>query len=134
MKRFFSFCTLFVLMLATFALAHDVRMTASSLVPAAEGKVNVDKDQNGNFKIKVEVHHLAKPANLSPAATNYVVWIQARGKAAENQGLLKVNNDLDGDFETTTRYEAFDVFVTAENNANASFPSATEVLRATVQP
>lgn len=134
MKRIFSFCTLFVLLLTTFALARDVRMTASSVVPAAEGKVNIDKDQNGNFKIKVEVHHLAKPANLTPAETNYVVWIQARGAAAENQGLLKVNNDLNGDFETTTRHEAFDVFVTAESDANASLPTGAEVLRATVQP
>ena len=69
-----------------------------------------------------------------PASTSYVVWIQARGKAAENQGLLKVNNDLNGEFETTTRYEAFDVFVTAESDPNATLPSGSEVLRATVQP
>jgi hypothetical protein len=134
MKRVCCFCTFIILTLTTFALARDVRLTASSVVPAAQGKVDIDKDQNGNFKIKLEIHHLAKPANLSPAATNYVVWIQARDKAPENQGLLKVNNDLDGKFETTTRYEAFDVFVTAENDPNASLPRGAEVLRGTVQP
>jgi len=120
--------------LTTFALARDVRMTASSAVPAAQAKVDIDKDRNGNFKLKLEARHLANPANLSPAAIGYVVWIQARDKAPENQGMLKVNKDLNGKFETTTHYEAFDVFVTAENNANVSSPGGTEVLRGTVQP
>ncbi len=134
MKRLCCFCTFIVLALTTFAVAHDVRLTAGSAVPAAQGKVDIDKDQNGNFKIKLEARHLAKPANLSPAAIGYVVWIQARDKSPENQGMLKVNKDLNGKFETTTHYEAFDVFVTAENNANVSTPGGTEVLRGTVQP
>jgi len=56
-------------------------MTASSAVPAAQAKVDIDKDRNGNFKLKLEARHLANPANLSPAAIGYVVWIQARDKA-----------------------------------------------------
>jgi len=133
MKHIIYFCVA-IFALTTFAMARDIRLTASSSVPAAEGKVSTDKDQNGNLKVKLETRHLAKPANLTPSATAYVVWIQARGKEPENQGALKVGNDLEGKFETTTRYEAFDIFVTAENNPTATSPSGTEVLRGTVQP
>ena len=133
LKRFFFPLTVLVL-LTSFAMARDVRLTASPKVPAAEGKVSLDKDSNGNLKVKLETEHLAKPANLSPSATNYVVWIQARDGQPENQGQLKVDNDLKGKFETTSRYQAFDIFVTAEGNPNATSPSGMEVLRGTVQP
>jgi hypothetical protein len=133
LKRFLVPLTT-LLLFTGLALARDVRLTASPKVPAAAGKVSLDKDSNGNLKIKLETEHLAKPANLSPSATNYVVWIQARDGQPENQGQLKVGDDLKGKFETTTRYQAFDVFVTAEDNPNATTPSGMEVLRGTVQP
>jgi hypothetical protein len=133
MKRL-SFTLAILLFLANSLLARDVRLTASPKVPAADGKVGVDKDSNGNLKLKLEANHLAKPANLSPSATNYVVWIQARDAQPENQGQLKVGDDLQGKFETTTRYQAFDIFVTAEGNPTATTPEGIEVLRGTVQP
>lgn len=133
LKRYLFPATL-LLLLTSFAFARDIRLTASPKVPAAEGKVSLDKDSNGNLKIKVETNHLAKPANLSPSATTYVVWVQSRDGQPENQGQLKVDNDLKGKFETTSRYQAFDIFVTAEDSPSATTPSGTEVLRGTVQP
>ena len=112
MKRaLLTFAFLFLLPLA---YAKEFPLTASPSVPAAKGKVDVDKDHNGNRKIKVEVQHLAKPSTLTPAQTAYVVWTQARGRDPENKGQLSVDKNLEGKLETTTTYEAFDVFVTAE--------------------
>lgn len=84
--------------------------------------------------MKLEVQHLAKPNTLTPAQTEYVVWIQARGKDAENKGQLRVNGNLDGKLETTTPYEEFDIFVTGEENPSATAPAGPEVLRGTIQP
>ena len=120
--------------LTTFAHSREFSLTASSSVPAAKGKVAVDKDRNGNRKVKLEVEHLAKPSTLTPAQTNYVVWIQARGKEPENKGQLTVSDKLEGKLETTTPYEAFDLFVTAEGNPNLTSPEGPEVLHGTVQP
>jgi hypothetical protein len=122
------------LFLNPFAHSKDFPLTASPSVPAAKGKVDIDKDQNGNRRVKIEVQHLAKPSTLTPAQAGYVVWIQARGKDAENKGQLRVNDKLDGKLETTTPYEAFDIFVTGEENPSATAPAGPEVLRATVQP
>lgn len=134
MKRALVLASLTFLCLTPFAQSKEFPLTAASSVPAAKGKVDVSKDQNGNRKVKLEVQHLAKPSTLTPAQTNYVVWIQARGREPENKGQLAVNNKLEGKLETTTPYEAFEIFVTAEGNPNVSAPEGLEVLRGTVQP
>ena len=122
------------LFLLPFAYSKEFPLIASSSVPAAKGKVDVDKDHNGNRKIKVEVQHLAKPSTLTPAQTSYVVWTQARGRDPENKGQLSLDKNLEGKLETTTTYEAFDVFVTAEGNPSVTIPDGPEVLRGTIQP
>jgi hypothetical protein len=73
MQRALLAISLAFLSLTPFAHSKEFPLTASSSVPAAKGKVDVDKDQNGNRKVKLEVQHLAKPSTLTPAQTNYVV-------------------------------------------------------------
>ncbi|GAC1440639.1 MAG: hypothetical protein NVS1B11_37610 [Terriglobales bacterium] len=119
---------------ANLALASDVRLTADSSVPGAVGKASLNKDKNGNLRLKLNVYHLAKPSALTPAKQSYVVWIQGRGKTPENQGQLKVSNKLEGKFETTTAFQDFDVFVTAEDNPRTDSPSEPKLLKGTLQP
>ena len=108
-------------------------MTASSVVPAARGHVDVDKDKNGNLQVKVQVEHLANPQNLTPAASSYVIWLQDRAGGPENKGQLKVDKNLSGSFEMTTSLKSFDLFVTGEKDFNARTPAGTEVLRTSIQ-
>ena len=116
------------------AVASDVRMTADPSVPAATGKAHLDKDRNGNLKLKLEVDHLAKPGALTPTRQSYVVWVEPRGKDPQNLGALKVNGDLQGSFEATVPRQDFEVFVTAEDNPAAQVPSGPKLLRAEIQP
>lgn len=116
------------------AAASDVRLTADPSVPAAAGKAHVSKDNNGNLRLKLEVEHLAKAGALTPARQNYVVWVQPRGKEPQNEGILKVSNDLKGSFEGTVPREDFEVFVTAEDNPATQTPSEPKLLRAEIQP
>lgn len=127
-------CIAVVLALTGLAEAKDIRLTADPSVPAAAGKAGLERDRNGNLQLKVEVKHLAKPSNLTPPKQVYVVWIQGRGKGPENQGQLKVNDNLEGSFEGTTSYQAFDIFITAEDNPAAANPSGPTVLRGIIQP
>lgn len=57
-----------------------------------------------------------------------------RGKDAENRGVLKVNNKLEGNFEDTVSNDEFEVFITAEDNSRAEVPSEPKLLRGTMQP
>jgi hypothetical protein len=54
------------LMFPSLMRAKDYQLIGDSTVPAAAEKVSVDKDRNGNHKMKVEVHHLAQPDALTP--------------------------------------------------------------------
>jgi hypothetical protein len=128
------YISLVFLGLSCFAAASDTKLTADSSVPAAAGKAHLSRDKNGNLKLKVEVYHMAKPGALTPSRQNYIVWTQARGKAPENRGVLKVNGKLEGKFEETVTNEDFDVFITGEDNPRAEVPSEPQLLKGTIQP
>lgn len=55
-------------------------------------------------------------------------------KDPQNQGVLKVNDSLEGKFENTITNEDFDVFVTAEDNPTIDTPSEPKLLKGTIQP
>ena len=65
---------------------------------------------------------MAKPGRLTPAAKTYVVWVQQEGSQAKSQGELKVGNNHKGDLKTATTLHTFNVFVTAETDAQRNFP------------
>src|SRR5579862_2908781 len=88
-RRIAIYAALMLFGLSCLAVASDVRLIADPTTPAAAGKAHLSKEKNGNLKLKLEVHHLAKPGALTPSRQSYVVWTQARGKGPENQGVLK---------------------------------------------
>jgi hypothetical protein len=108
-------------------------MGNSGQVPAAMGKVKVNGVKDGNAEIEIDVHHLAKPADAFGNAQVYVVWFQRdAGGPPQNQGELRLDNDLEATFKTKTAFRQFSVFVTAEGRANVSAPSANQVLSTSV--
>ena len=133
-RKFAIYASAVVFIMSCLAAASDVKLTADPSVPAAGGKAHLSKDKNGNLKLRIEVYHLAKPGALTPAKQNYVVWTQGRGKDPQNQGVLKVNDGLEGKLENTVTNEDFDVFVTAEDNPTAVTPSEPKLLKGTIQP
>lgn len=113
--------------------AKTFPLSSSSATPAASGKVEVKKDKNGNTGVTIKTEHLAEAAMLTPSATNYVVWFQEEGGQPTNQGQLRIEKSLKGEFKTTTRYRNFDVFITAESDPTVKNPSGDSVLKAKVQ-
>jgi hypothetical protein len=122
-----------VLVLAPAGWAKNYHMTASNQVPGATAELNVAKEKNGNVQLSLKVDHLAKPGRLTPSASTYVVWLQQEGSQPQSQGELKVGDDLKGEIKTATPLHDFNVFVTAETDAQTKFPSEQVVMRATVQ-
>lgn len=121
-------------LLATPSFAEKkVDMQTASIVPGAEGRVVLNHDRNKNIEVTLSVKHLAKPQRLSPAKETYIVWIQPEGQQALNSGVLRVNEDLKGDFRTTIPYKKFNIFVTAEDSPTTTTPSSTEIMRQQVQ-
>lgn len=123
---------LFSFLLAASAWGREDRLTNTGTTPAAEGKVNTDKDRNGNTSVEVQVKHLAKPESLTPAKQTYLVWVQQHGKDADLLGALRVNENLEGSLKATTPYKEFEIFVTAEDSVKPETPSAVVILKGTV--
>ena len=122
-----------VLAVGTVGWAKNYHMSATKIVPGAAAEVNVEKEKNGNVQVEVNVKHLAKPGLLTPPANSYVVWFQQQGSAPQNQGELKIGNDLKGELKSTTSLNNFNVFVTGETDPRAKTPSDQLVLQAIVQ-
>lgn len=119
-----------VLAIWPWASGKEHRMTAASVVPAASGTVRVQKDKNnGNMQLDIKVKSLAKPANLTPPESMYVVWIRPNGGQAQKAGVLSVDNNLAGELNAITTAKSFDVFITAEQSEGVSTPSGTEILQ-----
>jgi hypothetical protein len=122
-----------VFAVATVGWAKNYHMSATKIVPGAAAEVNVEKEKNGNVQVEVNVKHLAKPGLLTPPANSYVVWFQQQGSPAQNQGELRIGNDLKGELKSTTSLNNFNVFITGETDAQTKTPSDQLVLQATVQ-
>ena len=122
-----------VLAVGTVGWAKTYHMSATNIVPGAAAELDVEKEKNGNVQVVVNVKHLAKPGLLTPPANSYVVWFQQQGSAPQNQGELKIGNDLKGELKSTTSLVNFNVFVTGETDPRAKTPSNQLVLQATVQ-
>ncbi|HVC89901.1 MAG TPA: hypothetical protein VND66_04675 [Acidobacteriaceae bacterium] len=115
-----------------FGGARKVIMVAASSVPSARGTVYVSHDRNQNVKVDMKVHYLAHPSALTPPESIYVVWIQANGRSPKNEGELRVDSNLNGEFKTPVPYKQFTIFVTAEKSVQVHEPEGQQVLTATV--
>jgi hypothetical protein len=130
--KFLGF-TVLLLALSGALWAKKFPLTATPKVPAASGEIKASTDKNGNTTVELKVWHLAKPGNLTPSATVYVVWFQQQGQPPAKQGELKVNGKLSGEIKASTPMKNFDVSITAESDPNVNNPNGEEVLRTTVQ-
>jgi hypothetical protein len=113
-----------------FGSAKEYRMESGAGVPAATGVVKAQKaKENGNIKLAIKVDHLATPSSLTPSANSYLVWIRPNGGEAFKQGAIGVDKNLSGGLKLETVSKDFDVFITAEQSDNVTFPSDVQVLR-----
>lgn len=130
MRRYLGF-TLCVLLFALAAWGQQMRqLTVSPALPAASGTMGVSHDTSGTTYINLQVKHLANPDGLHPAKAAYVVWVQPTGQPPQNHGVLQVNDKQEATYSTTTKDRNFEVFVTAEDNANISQPTGPQLLSA----
>jgi hypothetical protein len=111
---------------------NKVHMMAGSATPAAQGTVIARMGSNNNIDVDLKVQSLASPSSLTPPANVYVVWIQPPDHNPQNHGQLSVSQNQNGELHTGTPYKRFQVFVTAEQNAQVQEPEGPKVLQADV--
>ncbi len=61
-----------------------------------------------------------------------MVWIEPNGQAPQNMGAVKVNDDLESEFQTRTPFKVFKVYVTAEQGSKVTTPGSDHILEANI--
>ena len=110
------------------ACSKKVTFPVSEVVPAAEAVMKVEKDDNKNYQIDLEVNNLAAPERLTPERRYYIVWMVTKKHGTINVGRLDINRKNNGELKTNTPYEPIRVFITAEDDSQPVLPSTQVVL------
>lgn len=110
------------------ACSKKIVFPVSEVLPAATAQVKIDKTDNNNYKMELEVENMAKPDRLNPPRKNYVVWMVTEKNGTINMGNLKINNKLNGSLEGATPFKPICFFVTAEDKQDVDTPSTQVVL------
>ena len=116
----------------------DYVMKGTQTLPAARGNASVMTTDDGNTQVDVKVEHLAQPAQITPDATVFILWVQNRllgeGNAQpQNLGALRVGDDLTGKITAMTPLRDFDLYITAEPSAQVVAPSGEALLRTDIK-
>jgi hypothetical protein len=104
---------------------------SSAVVPAARGTVQISKDFNRNYVIKIQLYDLAGSDRLTPPRSTYVVWLVTTDDRAKNIGQINTSNSLDASFETVSSFRPSKIMITAEDEANILYPTYSEVVLTT---
>ena len=111
----------------------NIAFQNSTIVPAAQGKVSVKKDNNKNYAIKIKISNLAEVTRLQPSKNVYVVWMDTDENLIKNIGRIKsdsgfMSSKLKASFETVTSFKPIKIFITAEDNQDTLYPGTQMVL------
>ena len=100
----------------------------SSVAPAATGDVKVKKDKNENYAVNVNVKNLAPSQKLTPSKEMYLVWMEDGKNPVKKLGRIDPSSSLKASLTALTTTEPTKLFITAEDNAEVTFPTGEMVL------
>ena len=110
------------------ACSKKIVFPTSTVLPAADAVVKIDKNDSNNYELELEVENMAKPDRLDPPRKTYVVWMVSERNGTINMGNLKINNKLKGSLNAVTPYKPICFFITAEEKQDVTTPSTQVVL------
>ena len=122
--------SLFVAMLFMISCANTAKFPVSSVVPSADITATKKNDKNGNTKISITAKNLAAADRLTPPQKVYVAWIVKNEGGVRNLGQMVNKNANTVTIETLSPQEFSEVFITAEQDGNISYPEGVEISRA----
>ena len=108
-----------------------IQMQTTDLTPAAKGTLTVKRNaKTQTTEVEMKVKHLAPAASLSSSKNDYVVWLKPANQPLKKEGVLNVKSDRSAQFKTSTPYQHFQIFVTAEDSPSVQSPHGKKVLTA----
>ncbi len=132
MKSLINLLIVTVLVLLT-SCATTTKFPVSSVTPAAEITAKKKKDNNNNYVIEVTAKNLASANRVDPSKKNYSVWIVTENNGTKNAGMLVNKNAKTATLKTSTPYDVKEIFITAEDQGDYSYPVGIEISRTTIK-
>jgi len=134
MKRIYVILTVIFTAFVFSSCASKMVFGVSQITPGAEGVAKISTSKNGNYLLSVKVFNLTDPNRLTPPKSVYSVWTETYGGDARNLGMIKVSSTIfskmmKGSFKTVSITKPTKVFITAEENGEAQYPSDQVVLK-----
>ncbi|MCA9544659.1 MAG: hypothetical protein KC613_09730 [Myxococcales bacterium] len=112
--------------------AYSLRGTPSAA--GADGKLELEKTEAGNYLLNLEVEHLAPASRIEAGKKVYVAWLVTEDKAPVKLGKLAYDgDDREGKMVATTTEQAFIFRVTAEEGLDAEKPGGTVIFEQVVE-
>lgn len=128
MKSLINVLFVAVLVLLT-SCATTVKFPVSSVTPAAEITAQKKQDKNKNYVIEVTAKNLASADRIDPSKKNYNVWIVTENNGTKNAGMLVNKNAKTASLKTSTPFDVKEIFITAEDQGDYSYPVGIEIAR-----
>jgi len=133
MKNTFQGLLIIGLLFSLSACNKKISFLNSSVVPAAQGYVKVDRDDNDNYTIHLEVINLAEVERLEPPNQAYVVWMVTGQEMPQNIGQLNSSSStfsktLKASFKSISSSKPNKIFITAEDDPTTQYASRQVVL------
>ena len=120
-------CLALILVLSS--CANISKFPVSTVSPAANIEVRRQQDQNGNTKLTITAKNLAAAERLTPPKRIYVVWVILESSKVRNIGQLNSENAKKVEIKTLVPFKFTEVFITAEDQADISYPKGVEISR-----
>ncbi|HCE54446.1 MAG: hypothetical protein ACYCZ2_16410 [Lutibacter sp.] len=128
MKSLINLLFVTILVLLT-SCATTAKFPVSSVTPAAEITAKKKQDKNNNYVIEVTAKNLASADRIDPSKKNYNVWIVTENNGTKNAGMLVNKNAKTASLKTSTPYDVKEIFITAEDQGDYSYPVGIEIAR-----
>ena len=128
MKSLINLVFVAVLALLT-SCATTAKFPVSSVTPAAEITAKKKQDKNKNYVIEVIAKNLASANRVDPTKKNYSVWIVTENNGTKNAGMLVNKNAKTASLKTSTPFDVNEIFITAEDQGDYSYPVGIEIAR-----
>jgi 3-methyladenine DNA glycosylase AlkC len=109
--------------------ATTAKFPVSSVTPAAEITAKKSQDKNKNYVIEVVAKNLASADRVDPSKKNYSVWFVTDNNGTKNAGQLIIKNAKRASLKTSTPYDVKEIFITAEDQGDYSYPVGVEISR-----
>ncbi|MFA5298418.1 MAG: hypothetical protein WC389_09465 [Lutibacter sp.] len=105
------------------------KFPVSNVAPAAEITVKKKQDNNKNYVIEVVAKNLASAQRIDSSKKNYSVWLVTENNGTKNAGQLIIKNAKTAKLKIVTPYKVKEIYITAEDQGNYSYPVGIEISR-----